>query len=139
MQGIFFLACSNKLRTLLAPTPTYISTKSLPLMEKKGTPASPATAFANKVLPVPGGPTSKIPLGIFAPISVYFVGFLRKSITSTSSSFSSSAPATSLKRVLMFCETRALLLPILVACMFWARILRMSMIPRPTISIAITT
>ncbi len=30
-------------------------------MEKKGTPASPATARANRVLPVPGGPTSRTP------------------------------------------------------------------------------
>ena len=44
-----------------APTPTNISTKSEPEMVKKGTFASPAIAFANKVLPVPGGPThSKI-------------------------------------------------------------------------------
>jgi hypothetical protein len=40
-------------------------------IEIKGTPASPATAFAKRVLPVPGGPISKAPLGIFAPISVY--------------------------------------------------------------------
>ena len=40
-------------------------------IEIKGTPASPTTAFAKRVLPVPGGPISKAPLGIFAPISVY--------------------------------------------------------------------
>jgi hypothetical protein len=39
-----------------APTPTNISTKSEPEMEKNGTPASPATARASSVLPVPGGP-----------------------------------------------------------------------------------
>ena len=33
--------------------------------------ASPATALANKVFPVPGGPTSSAPLGIFAPSSEY--------------------------------------------------------------------
>ena len=43
-------------------------------MEKKGTLASPATALASKVLPVPGGPTKSAPLGNFAPISVYFCG-----------------------------------------------------------------
>ena len=53
--------------TLLAPTPTNISTKSEPEMEKKGTFASPAIALASKVLPVPGGPTNKAPLGIFPP------------------------------------------------------------------------
>ena len=36
-------------------------------MEKNGTPASPATARANKVLPVPGGPVSRMPLGMRAP------------------------------------------------------------------------
>jgi hypothetical protein len=33
-------------------------------MEKNGTLASPATARARSVLPVPGGPTSRTPLGI---------------------------------------------------------------------------
>ena len=37
--------------------------------EKNGTPASPATALASSVLPVPGGPKSSTPFGIFAPIS----------------------------------------------------------------------
>ena len=31
--------------------------------------ASPATAFASRVLPVPGGPTSSAPFGSLAPIS----------------------------------------------------------------------
>ena len=56
MQGEFCLACSKRSRTRLAPTPTNISTKSEPEIEKKGTPASPATARASSVLPVPGGP-----------------------------------------------------------------------------------
>ena len=38
-------------------------------MEKKGTLDSPATALASMVLPVPGGPTSRMPLGMVAPIS----------------------------------------------------------------------
>ena len=37
------------------------------------------------------------PLGILAPISTYFLGYLRKSTISSSSSFSSARPATSLK------------------------------------------
>ena len=37
-----------------APTPTNISTKSEPEMEKNGTLASPAMALASSVLPVPG-------------------------------------------------------------------------------------
>jgi hypothetical protein len=54
--GAFCLACSNRSRTREAPTPTNISTKSEPEIEKNGTPASPATARASSVLPVPGGP-----------------------------------------------------------------------------------
>ena len=40
------------------------------MMLKNGTPASPATAFAIRVLPVPGGPTNSTPLGIRAPTFV---------------------------------------------------------------------
>jgi len=67
MQGACPRACSNRSRTRAAPTPTNISTNSLPLIEKKGTPASPATARASNVFPVPGGPTSRIPFGNRAP------------------------------------------------------------------------
>ena len=95
--GEFFFACSNKSLTLDAPTPTNISTKSEPEMLKNGTPASPAIAFASKVLPVPGGPTNKTPFGILAPISVYLDGAFKKSTISSNSAFSSSAPATSSK------------------------------------------
>ena len=48
--------------SLLAPTPTNISTNSDAEIEK--TFASPAIALANKVLPVPGGPTNKMPFGV---------------------------------------------------------------------------
>ena len=61
IDGSAALACTNRSRTRLAPTPTNISTNSDPLMLKKGTPASPATARPSSVLPVPGGPTSKHP------------------------------------------------------------------------------
>ena len=53
MQGADFLACSNKSLTREAPTPAKTSTNSEAEMLKKGTPASPATALANSVLPVP--------------------------------------------------------------------------------------
>ena len=102
IQGAFSRACLKRSRTRLAPTPTNISTKSEPEMLKNGTPASPATARASRVLPVPGSPTSRTPLGILPPISVYFLGSFKKSTTSTSSSFASSTPATSAKRVLIF-------------------------------------
>ena len=80
MHGAFCFACSNRSRTRAAPTPTNISTKSEPLIEKKGTPASPATARASSVLPVPGGPTSKMPFGSLAPRRPNFAGVFRKSI-----------------------------------------------------------
>ena len=66
-------------------------------MERNCTPASPATALASRVLPVPGGPTSSTPLGMRAPRAVNFWGSRRNSTISRSSSFSSSAPATSSK------------------------------------------
>ena len=78
-----------------APTPTNISTNSEPLIEKNGTFASPATARAISVLPVPGGPTSSTPLGMRAPSAVNLSGSLRNSTTSCNSCFASSTPATS--------------------------------------------
>ncbi len=77
-----FLADWKRSRTLLAPTPTNISIKSEPVTERKGTPASPATARAIKVLPVPGGPTRRTPLGTFAPISANFSDSVKKSTIS---------------------------------------------------------
>jgi len=67
IDGAFALAFLNKSRTLEAPTPTNISTKSDPEIVKNGTFASPATALARRVLPVPGGPTKRAPLGTLAP------------------------------------------------------------------------
>jgi hypothetical protein len=96
MHGLACLACSNRSRTREAPTPTNISTKSEPEMEKNGTPASPAVARASSVLPVPGGPYSSTPLGMRAPSAWNFFGFSRNSLISCSSSTASSAPATSL-------------------------------------------
>src|SRR3989337_3318633 len=70
---------------------------SEPATEKTGTPASPATARASKVLPVPAGPTKSAPLGVLAPIARYFSGCFKKSTTSCSSCLASSTPATSAK------------------------------------------
>ena len=95
IAGAAFLASSKRERTRLAPTPTNISTKSEPEILKNGTPASPATALASKVLPVPGGPSKRTPAGIRAPSFVNRFGSFKNSTTSTSSCFSSSAPATS--------------------------------------------
>mmetsp|Transcript_8361 Transcript_8361/g.52149 ORF Transcript_8361/g.52149 Transcript_8361/m.52149 type:complete len:485 (+) Transcript_8361:2340-3794(+) len=95
IQGAFSFAFLNKSRTRDAPTPTNISTNSEPLMLKKGTPASPAMALANKVFPVPGGPTRSTPFGILAPTAVKRSGRLRNSTTSMKSCLASSTPATS--------------------------------------------
>ena len=100
MAGAAALAFSKRSRTRLAPTPTKTSTNSVALMLKKGTRASPATARASRVLPVPGGPTSSTPLGILAPRRWYFLGLRRKSTSSWSSRLADSTPATSAKVVL---------------------------------------
>ena len=96
MQGAFSFACLKRSRTFAAPRPTNISTNSEPAIWKKGTPASPATALAIRVLPVPGGPTSRAPRGQRAPISLYLSGVLRKLTISCIDSLASSWPATSL-------------------------------------------
>ena len=98
IDGEFFLAFENKSLTRLAPTPTNISTNSEPDIEKKGTLASPATALANIVLPVPGFPTKRTPFGILAPSSLYFLGCFKKSTTSSRSCLAESLPAISLNR-----------------------------------------
>ena len=82
MHGDCFFACSNISLTLEAPTPTNISTKSEPDIVKNGTFASPATALAKRVFPVPGGPTINTPLGIFPPSFWNLVGSLKKSTSS---------------------------------------------------------
>ena len=67
MAGARLRASLNRSRTRAAPTPTNISTKLDPVTEKNGTSASPATARASRVLPVPGGPTISTPRGVIAP------------------------------------------------------------------------
>ena len=99
IQGAFSFACLNRSLTLDAPIPTNISTNSEPDMEKKGTLASPATALANIVFPVPGGPTKRIPFGMEAPISLYLSGSCRYSTISVRFSFASSSPATSVNLI----------------------------------------
>ena len=110
MQGALRFACSKRSRTREAPTPTNISTKSEPEIDRKGTFASPATALANRVLPVPGGPTKSAPLGILAPNSRYLSALRKKSTISIISTFASAKPATSLN------VTRLLGLSLLNSC-----------------------
>jgi hypothetical protein len=64
-HGAFFRPWSNRSRTRDAPTPTNISTKSEPELEKKGTPASPATALANRRFSGPGRAEKQNALGNF--------------------------------------------------------------------------
>mmetsp|Transcript_49361 Transcript_49361/g.112406 ORF Transcript_49361/g.112406 Transcript_49361/m.112406 type:complete len:246 (-) Transcript_49361:2539-3276(-) len=94
MQGAFSLACLKMSRTREAPTPTKSSMNSEAEDWMKGTPDSPASAFAIKVLPVPGGPVSSTPFGILAPTFTKRSGAFRKSTISVSSSLASSMPAT---------------------------------------------
>lgn len=61
MHGAFLRAWENMSLTRAGPTPTNISRNSEPEMLRNGTCASPATALANSVLPVPGGPDRMAP------------------------------------------------------------------------------
>ena len=82
IAGARFLASANRSRTRAAPTPTNTSTNPEPVIAKNGTCASPATARAMSVLPVPGGPTISTPRGPIAPARAYRSGCFRKSTTS---------------------------------------------------------
>jgi hypothetical protein len=74
IDGADSFACAKRSRTRDAPTPTIASTNSDADNEKNGTSASPATARASSVFPVPGGPESKTPWGILPPSRRYFSG-----------------------------------------------------------------
>src|SRR6266568_23506 len=102
MHGACFFAWSNMSRTRAAPTPTNISTKSEPEIEKNGTFASPAIARASSVFPVPGLPTISTPFGMRPPSFWNLAGSRRKSTSSATSSFASSQPATSAKVMVLF-------------------------------------
>mmetsp|Transcript_18073 Transcript_18073/g.46307 ORF Transcript_18073/g.46307 Transcript_18073/m.46307 type:complete len:297 (-) Transcript_18073:910-1800(-) len=95
IAGALARAVLKRLRTRAAATPWNISTNSAPLALKKGMPASPAIALARYVLPVPGGPSSRMPRGILAPMPAYFWSPIIMVRTSSMSAFTSSMPATS--------------------------------------------
>ena len=78
-----------------APRPANISTNEDADWAKKVAFDSWATALASSVLPVPGGPCSRMPCGTRAPSLRKRLGSRRNSTTSRSSSFDSSTPATS--------------------------------------------
>ena len=58
--------------------PTIASTNSDADSEKNGTSASPATARASSVLPVPGGPLSSTPCGMRPPSLWYLLGLAQE-------------------------------------------------------------
>mmetsp|Transcript_69230 Transcript_69230/g.179934 ORF Transcript_69230/g.179934 Transcript_69230/m.179934 type:complete len:259 (-) Transcript_69230:73-849(-) len=97
-QGCNFFANANKRLTSCVPWPAYREAwKSLPDADRKGKPTSPAKARAQCVLPTPGGPSSKTPLGGTAPSFSYFSRLSSMSTRSRSSSMASSCPRTSPK------------------------------------------
>ena len=63
IAGSCLRAIANSLRMRAAPRPANISTKAAADCAKNCAPDSCATALASSVLPVPGGPCSRIPLG----------------------------------------------------------------------------
>jgi len=63
IEGAFFCAVSNTTRSLYSDSPANMLMISGPLIRKKHEAASLATARAIRVLPVPGGPYSRIPHG----------------------------------------------------------------------------
>ena len=95
IAGAWFFAISNSRRIRAAPRPANISTNELADWLKKCAPDSLATALASSVLPVPGGPCSRMPRGTLAPSLLKRSGSRRNSTTSRSSCFASSQPATS--------------------------------------------
>ncbi len=96
-QGANFRPSVKSRRTRAAPTPANFSWKLEPETERNGTPASRAAARASNVLPVPGGPESRIPRGTRPPRRAKRDGSRKKSIVSANSAFASSTPATSSK------------------------------------------
>ena len=85
----------NRRRIRAAPRPANISTNEEADWLKKLAPDSCATALASIVLPVPGGPCSRIPFGTLAPSALKRFGSERNSTTSRSSSLVPSTPAMS--------------------------------------------
>ena len=62
-DGAFSLAITNNSLTILAPSPMYFYTNSEPDTRIKQQSVWCATALANNVFPVPGGPYNRTPLG----------------------------------------------------------------------------
>ena len=98
IAGAALRAARKRRRIRAAPSPANISTNEEADWAKKVALDSLATALARSVLPVPGGPCTRIPLGTLAPSALKRLGSRRNSTTSRSSAFASSTPATSSQR-----------------------------------------
>ena len=84
MQGAFSFACLKRSLTLMHQLQqTFLQNQNQTRRRRN---FSFSTNPAISVLPVPGGPTNNAPFGILAPNAVYFLGFLRKSTISLTSS-----------------------------------------------------
>ena len=69
MDGWRCLAAVKRLLTSFSPSPTYLLVRLLALMLKKALSDSLATALANMVLPLPGGPKRRSPrVGVLSPV-----------------------------------------------------------------------
>ena len=97
IAGSCLRATANSRLMRAAPRPANISTNEAADWAKNCAPDSLATAFASSVLPVPGGPCSRIPLGTWAPSAWKDFGSRRNSTISCSSALASSTPAMSAK------------------------------------------
>mmetsp|Transcript_7534 Transcript_7534/g.23689 ORF Transcript_7534/g.23689 Transcript_7534/m.23689 type:complete len:335 (-) Transcript_7534:185-1189(-) len=96
MHAFFDRAIVKSSRTMRAPSPTYFCTSSEPMTRMKHASVRFATARAESVLPVPGGPYRSTPFGGSMP-SVRNRSGCRSGSSTTSRSFSSDslAPPTS--------------------------------------------
>ena len=95
IEGACLRASANSRRMRAAPRPANISTKEEADCAKNCAPDSWATALASRVLPVPGGPCNRTPLGTLAPRRLKGLGSRMNSTTSCSSALASSTPAMS--------------------------------------------
>jgi hypothetical protein len=98
IAGAALRAWRKSRRMRAAPRPANISTNDDADCAKNFAFDSFATALARSVLPVPGGPCSRMPFGTLAPSFLKRFGSRMNSTTSRSSSLASSTPATSSQR-----------------------------------------
>mmetsp|Transcript_56594 Transcript_56594/g.175982 ORF Transcript_56594/g.175982 Transcript_56594/m.175982 type:complete len:370 (+) Transcript_56594:895-2004(+) len=98
-QGCRSRALWKRFRTFRSLSPMYMERSSGPFTLRKCTRHSVATAFANRVLPVPGGPNNRTPLRTFWPANSFpcASGKVMQFITS---SLASCSPPTSAQRTL---------------------------------------